>query len=449
MEKALYNWFLQQREKHVPVTSEIIRAKAKFFYEKITGKSDFVASNGWLCKFKSRYGIRYLKICGERVSSDVAAVPPFRKKFLDLVTKMDLSEDQIYNADESAAFWRVLPGSTWVHSDEISAPGRKISKDRVTFMPCCNATGGHKLPLLVIGKFSKPRAFKNVDLPVIYRASSRGWMNKDLFSEWFKTCFIPSVKRHLANINKPMKALLLLDNAPSHPPEEELNSDPNFQVLFLPPNCTAVIQPMDQNLIQNIKVRYRKLLLQSIISQESEDVVRILKNYTLKDAVMNLNTAWQSISTSNIRKSWTQLWPEVDRWNEEDEIPLAELAKKKDEDYLETVKEDLKKIKGTCELTEKEIREWATGENEVDLAECIEEEEEENEGEDTGRDYTHSRVKHADAVKSFSLCIQWAEDNNIALQEILLLRRLYAKANEVHQKSLRQSTIANYILGSR
>lgn len=210
MEKALYNWFLQQQEKHVPVTSEIIRAKAKFFYEKITGKSDFLASNGWLCKFKSRYGIIYLKICGERVSSYVAAVAPFRKRFLDLVTEMDLSEDQIYNADESAAFWRVLPGSTWVHSDEISAPGRKISKDRVTFMPCCNATGSHKLPLLVIGKFSKPRAFKNVDLPVIYRASSRGWMTKDLFSEWFNTCFIPSVKRHLANINKPKKALLLL-----------------------------------------------------------------------------------------------------------------------------------------------------------------------------------------------------------------------------------------------
>ncbi|KAG8236314.1 hypothetical protein J437_LFUL015941 [Ladona fulva] len=36
--------------------------------------------------------------------------------------------------------------------------------------------------------------------------------------------------------------------------------------MFLPPNTTALIQPMDQNVIQNIKLRYRKLLLTSILN---------------------------------------------------------------------------------------------------------------------------------------------------------------------------------------
>jgi hypothetical protein len=81
MEDALYTWFLKQRSKHIPVSSEILRTKARYFYEEITGKKDFLASSGWLDKFKLRHGIRHLKICGEKVSSDVEAVKPFQEFF--------------------------------------------------------------------------------------------------------------------------------------------------------------------------------------------------------------------------------------------------------------------------------------------------------------------------------------------------------------------------------
>ena len=76
---------------------------------------------------------------------------------------MDISEEQFYNADEFAAFWRVLPDNTWMHKMEKSAAGRKISIDRVTFMSCPNAVGTNILPLLVIGKPANPRAFKGYE----------------------------------------------------------------------------------------------------------------------------------------------------------------------------------------------------------------------------------------------------------------------------------------------
>lgn len=199
---------------------------------KMTGKDDISASSGWLDQFKLRHGIRYLKICGEKVSSDESAVEPFKQKFADIVAEMDLSEEQVYNADESAAFWRVLPGNTWVHANEKSAPGRKISKDRVTFLPCPNAAGTHKLPLLVIGKAANPRAFKGFKIPVGYKATNKGWMSTSLFFDWFKNHFIPEVKGYLTQVNRPLKALLILDNAPSHPKTDEYNFDPNFRVIF-------------------------------------------------------------------------------------------------------------------------------------------------------------------------------------------------------------------------
>jgi len=45
-----------------------------------------------------------------------------------------------------------------------------------------------------------------------------------------------------------------LDNAPSHPSEEELMKR-DIKAIFLPPNVTSLIQPMDQGVIEWLKRR--------------------------------------------------------------------------------------------------------------------------------------------------------------------------------------------------
>lgn len=456
VEEALYTWFLQQRKNHVPISTDILRSKARYFYEQITGKNDFLASSGWLDKFKLRHGIRFLKVCGERISSNVDAVKPFQEKFLKIVNEMNIGPEQIYNADESALFWRVLPNTTWVHQDEKSAPGRKISKDRITFMPCCNATGTHKLPLLVIGKAQNPRAFKNCQLPVTYRATSRGWMTRTLFSEWFKTDFVPEVKKFLHTIEKPQKALLLIDNAPSHP-QEEISSDPNFKILFLPPNCTALIQPMDQNLIQNVKVAYRKKLLTHVVSQEDGDIITLLKQFSLKEAVINLDFAWKSITENNVLKSWSNLWPleKTEGAEDEDDIPLATLQQQFRGD-IEVIKQNLRIIDPNIQLTEEQVTDWATGKNEIvddnffdeDLIEAAKltviEEEEEGKDEDVLVIPDSTKIKHSEAIQYFSYCIQWAEENNIAYQDILLLKKVQGEARDIHVKNITQKKMEDF-----
>lgn len=81
---------------------------------------------------------------------------------------LNLDPLQVYNADESGLFWRVMPNKTFVSCNEKSVPGRKVSKERVTILPCANAAGTHALKMVVIGKSNKPRAFQNIDLPVHY-----------------------------------------------------------------------------------------------------------------------------------------------------------------------------------------------------------------------------------------------------------------------------------------
>ena len=49
-----------------------------------------------------------------------------------------------------------------------------------------------------------------------------------------------------------------------------------------------------------------------------------------------------------------------------------------------------------------------------------------------------TNISNADAKKSFSVCIQWAEENNIDMQDFLLLKRLEQKAQIKHLNKISQ-----------
>ena len=147
---------------------------------------------------------------------------------------------------------------------------------------CTNATGTHKLKPVLIGKSAKPRCFKHVNmdaLPVIYKSQRNAWMNSEIFAEWFKKDFVPAVKSHQRsqNIRSP-KALLLIDNCSAHP--DELSSrDGSITCLFLPPNTTSLIQPMDQGVLQAMKNRYKRKLLQKVICSQDIDQTQSIKGH--------------------------------------------------------------------------------------------------------------------------------------------------------------------------
>lgn len=50
---------------------------------------------------------------------------------------------------------------------------------------------------------------------------------------------------------------VLTNNCSTHPDAKSLFKN-NIIVIYLPPNCTSLIQPMDQGVIQRLKCNYRK-----------------------------------------------------------------------------------------------------------------------------------------------------------------------------------------------
>ncbi|GBN34816.1 hypothetical protein AVEN_57778-1 [Araneus ventricosus] len=95
---------------------------------------------------------------------------------------------------------------------------------------------------------------------------------------------------------------------------------------------TTLIQPMDQNVIQNIKLGYRKLLLTTILNDllHNDNLEKAQTNVNLKDVVFSLANCWASVSTLLINKSWKNLLSnfidsEVEENVQTEEIQLASL----------------------------------------------------------------------------------------------------------------------------
>jgi hypothetical protein len=74
----------------------------------------------------------------------------------------------------------------------------------------------------------------------VYKSQKSARMDQELFKQFFFVGeFILKTKKPLKERNLPQKALLILDNAPSHI-NEELISD-SICALLLPPNVTSLV----------------------------------------------------------------------------------------------------------------------------------------------------------------------------------------------------------------
>lgn len=153
---ALAIWFRRMVHMGVPLTDYALLLQAKEFAIRLNELS-FVASQGWLETWKGRHGlIRSFFISGELYSADMDAVVHELPRLHELLGQT--LDDFRLNADETALYWRCLPSRTLGNAPEHIA-GFKRSKDRITILVICNASGTY-LHYFVIGKSAKPACFR-------------------------------------------------------------------------------------------------------------------------------------------------------------------------------------------------------------------------------------------------------------------------------------------------
>ncbi len=193
--------------------------------------------------------MRSITLQGEALSADASSVGDFRKELGQFIEQEGYALSQIFNADETGLWWKLMPSKTFVHHAEVQAKNFKKPKDRVTLMGCANATGTCKLPLVFIHKSARPRCFRSTTLPVSYFSQKKAWMDTAIFTKWFHEIFVPYVRKFCRENEIEYNILLLLDKTPAHPSKPTLqSSDGKVKTKFLPPNTTSLIQPMDQGI---------------------------------------------------------------------------------------------------------------------------------------------------------------------------------------------------------
>ncbi|CAG8715642.1 34106_t:CDS:2, partial [Racocetra persica] len=146
--------------------------KAKLLADKLgvpEGKLYF--SSGWLQKFKERNGIYQIKLHREADSVDEDVITESLPLLKSKCSEYPL--DRIYNMDKTGLFYQLEPDRTLVNR---RIAGRKKNKERISVALCANADRSYKLAPLMIGKYAKPRYFKNVkinNLPMTYRSNAK------------------------------------------------------------------------------------------------------------------------------------------------------------------------------------------------------------------------------------------------------------------------------------
>ena len=143
-------------------------------------------------------------------------------------------------------FWQLEPSKTLAQGP---VTGTKKSKNRVTILLTCNATGEDKLQPLLIHKYKNPRPLRgmNIEDSVQYYWNKTAWMQQSIWLDYLK------------KLNKLMclqckKIVLLVDNALTHSKQHGLPSFSNIEIYFLPSNTTPYLQPLDQGIINSFKV---------------------------------------------------------------------------------------------------------------------------------------------------------------------------------------------------
>ncbi|XP_066977870.1 tigger transposable element-derived protein 1-like [Macrobrachium rosenbergii] len=330
IEKLLLVWINEKQLAGGRVSEPMICAKARTLHadlmklkpESSSTEHEFMASRGWFDRFKKRSGIRSVVRNGEAASSDEKDVEKFVKEFHQFVDENGFMPNQMFNCDETGLFWKRMPKRTYITKEEKKLPGHKPMKDRLTLLLCANASGDLKIKPLLVYHSETPRIFKKhkvikSKLNVMWKSNAKAFVTTQIFREWICEVFAPCVKKYLEENNLPLKALLILDNAPAHPQDMEYELADEFswlKIKFLPPRITSLIQPMDQQVISNFKKLYTKALFHRCFEVTSETSLTLAtfwkEQFHILSCVRLIGKAWADVSKRTLRAAWRNLWPD-------------------------------------------------------------------------------------------------------------------------------------------
>ena len=136
--QAVWDWYTMCRNSNIPVSGSMLQEEATLIAEKLE-ISDFVASNGWLEKFKQKYSICNKTVAGEAGDVSKETMESWNERAREITTGWNARD--VWNMDETGCFWRGLPEKT-LDAKGRRCTGGKKAKQRLTWAFFCKCGRG-------------------------------------------------------------------------------------------------------------------------------------------------------------------------------------------------------------------------------------------------------------------------------------------------------------------
>ena len=169
------------------------------------------------------------------------------------------------------------------------------SKVGVSMMYSVSANGDRLRPYVVYkAKRVSPTWVVGGNREIFYNATPSGWFDSPTFEDWFTKVALP----YFRNLNG--NKVIIGDNVPSHININVIQKaeEQGIKFIFLPPNTTHFLQPLDVSVFRTLKMEWRKCL--TTWKQSEGRMLTLLPKWAVPQLLHRLENAmvdkWRSLA---------------------------------------------------------------------------------------------------------------------------------------------------------
>jgi hypothetical protein len=261
-------------------------------------------SNGWWEGFLRRHPSLRLRTAvplsvARAIATDENMIECYFDKLQETLTANDIFDKpcNIFNCDETG--FALSPKAPKV----VATLGTKAvshltsnTKSQITVLVCTNASGYALPPFVIFDRKTLNPQMTIGEVPgTLYGLSSKGWIDRSLFSDWFFNHF-------LAYVPALRPLILILDGHSSHYCPEVIRAASEQQIIIfaLPPNTTHLTQPLDKGPFSPLKTAWKEVCHNFTIKNPGRTISRYdfsklfseawLKAMTVKNIIAGFKT---------------------------------------------------------------------------------------------------------------------------------------------------------------
>ena len=253
LDEKLQLYIRKTREGGGAVTTRIVMAAARGLL--LASNRNILAEYGgdvrinrpWAQSLLERMGYVKRKATTSKGKYSLADFEQVKKQFLKDVTETVLMEEippeLVLNWDQTGI--NIVPASLWTMDQQgkkrVEMIGLK-DKRQITAVFCASIQGDF-LPIQLIFKGKTSRCHPNFKFPEWWHIthSPKRWSNEEIMLQYIDHIVLPYINgvREMLG-DESLAALVVMDNFKGQTTEDE-----NVHVVYLPPNATDLLQPLD------------------------------------------------------------------------------------------------------------------------------------------------------------------------------------------------------------